>query len=124
MYDVIIIGGGPAGMSAAIYTSRRALKTLVISRDLGGQITKTNDIENYPGFGLISGVELAKKFYDQALKFGTEFLFDEVKEIKKEDGHFAIKTIHKNLETKSIILAFGKKPRELNVPGEEKFKGK
>lgn len=124
MFDVIIIGGGPSGLTAAIYCSRRGLKTLVVSRDIGGQITKTNEIENYPGFDHISGVELSKKFFEQAKKFGAEFIFDEVKEIKKNGESFDVSMRRKTYQTKTIILAFGKKPRELGVPGEEELKGR
>jgi thioredoxin reductase (NADPH) len=123
MYDVIIIGGGPAGLTAGIYCSRRGLATLLITKDIGGQITRTGEIENYPGLEKVSGTELAKKLFDQAKKFGTEILFDEAKEIKK-DKKFTVKTIREIYQAKSIILAFGKKPRELNVPGEENLKGR
>lgn len=123
IYDVIIIGGGPAGLTAGLYCSRRGLKTLIITKDIGGQITRTGEIENYPGFEKISGAELAKKLFDQAKKFGTEIIFDEVKEISKE-APFQLKTIRDSFQTKTIILAFGKKPRELEVPGEEEFKGR
>lgn len=125
MYDVIIIGGGPAGMTAGIYSSRRGLKTLIISSDIGGQITKTSEVENYPGFDLVTGIDLANNFFIQAKKFGCEFDFTSVKEIKEEKpSGFSIITPTKTYEAKSIILAFGKKPRELSVPGEEEFKGR
>lgn len=124
MYDVIIIGGGPAGLTAAIYASRRGMKTLVLSSDIGGQITKTDAIENYPGLDLISGVEMSKKFFAQAKKFGATFMFEEVKEIKPLKEKFSVKTPANKYDTKTIILAFGKKPRELGVPGEAEFKGK
>jgi thioredoxin reductase (NADPH) len=124
MYDTIIIGGGPAGMTAAIYTARRKMKTLILSVDLGGQITKTNEIENYPGFEMITGAALATKFYDQAKSFGTEFIFDEVKHIEKFDDGFHIKGLKTTYKTKTVILAFGKKPSELGVPGEEELKGR
>ena len=123
-YDVIIIGGGPSGMTAAIYTARRGLKTIVLTRDLGGQITRTNEIENYPGFDLISGPELATKFFNQAKKFGAEIKFEEAKNIAKTEDGFSLKTVGDEFKTKAIILSFGKSPRELNVPGEEKLKGK
>jgi len=123
MYEVVIIGGGPAGLSAAIYTARRGLKTIVISQDIGGQITKTNEIENYPGLGIVTGVELAKKLFDQARQFGAEFLFDEVKSFKKDKEIFKIKTSTKEIEGKVVILCFGKKPRELGVQGEDRLKG-
>jgi len=123
-YDVIIIGGGPAGITAAIYTARRLLKTLVITKEPGGQIVKTSDIENYPGFDLISGPELAKKFISQAKKFGAEIVFDEVLRLDKKNSDFIISGRKKNYRSKSLILAFGKVPRKLNIPGEEEFKGK
>lgn len=124
MYDVIIIGGGPAGLTAAIYASRRGMKTLVLSSDIGGQITKTDAIENYPGLDLVSGVEMGKKFFSQAKKFGATFMFEEVKEIKPLKQKFTVKTTANKYDAKTIILAFGKKPRELGVPGEAEFKGK
>lgn len=124
MYDVIIIGGGPAGLTAALYASRRGMKALVLSRDIGGQITRTNEIENYPGFDHIAGVDLGMSFYNQAKKFGAEIVFDEVKKIEKNHKEFFVETIKNKFETKAIILAFGKKPRELEVPGEEKLKGR
>lgn len=123
IYDLIIIGGGPAGLTAAIYSSRRALKTLVVTRDIGGQITKTDAIENYPGLEKISGAALATKFFDQAKSFGAEFAFDEVKKITKVENNFEVETGSKKFVAKAIILAFGKKPRELNVPGEDRLKG-
>jgi thioredoxin reductase (NADPH) len=125
MYDVIIIGAGAAGMTAAIYTSRRMLKTLVISKDLGGQAAMASKVENYPGFiEAISGFEIMQKFNQQTKKFGVEFIFDQVKEIQFKNDFFLIKTNKENYEAKAMILAFGLTPRDLNVPGEEKFKGR
>jgi thioredoxin reductase (NADPH) len=124
MYDVVIIGGGPAGLTSALYSARRGMKTLVLSKDIGGQITRTNEIENYPGIDHITGVELGMNIFNQAKKFGAEISFDEVKSITKNDGSFSLSTSQNKIETRSIILAFGKKPRELTVPGEEEFKGK
>jgi len=123
-YDVIIIGGGPAGITAAIYTARRLLKTLIITKEPGGQVVKTPDIENYPGFELISGPELAQKFMSQAKKFGAEIVFDEVLRLDEKNSDFIISGRKKNYRSKSLILAFGKVPRKLNIPGEEEFKGK
>lgn len=123
-YDVIIVGGGPAGITAAIYTARRLLKTLVIAKEIGGQVVKTPDIENYPGFDLISGPELAQKFIAQAKKFGAEIVFDEVVHLSEESGYFEVKTGKTNYIGKSLILAFGKVPRKLSIPGEDEFKGK
>ncbi|MBI4652779.1 thioredoxin-disulfide reductase [Candidatus Kuenenbacteria bacterium] len=125
IYDIIIIGAGAAGMTAAIYTSRRMLKTLVISKDLGGQAAMASKVENYPGFvEAISGFEIMQKFNQQAKKFGVEFIFDQVKEIQSENNIFLVKTNAETYKTKAIILTFGLTPRDLNVPGEEKFKGR
>lgn len=124
IYDVIIVGGGPAGMTAAIYTSRRMLKTLVITREVGGQVVKTPDIENYPGFGKIAGPELAKKFVDQAKKFGAEIIFDEIHHLEEKSGEFIVSGAKEKYRSKSLILAFGKVPRKLKVKGEDEFKGK
>lgn len=122
-YDVIIIGGGPAGISAAIYTSRHALSTVVITKEIGGQVVKTPDIENYPGFELISGVDLANKFIGQAKKFGTEILYDEVISLKEKNNKFFVESEKTTYCGKSLILAFGKVPRKLEIPGEDKFRG-
>jgi len=125
IYDVIVIGGGPSGLTSAIYTTRRSLKTLVISKDIGGQASLTDDIENYPGFNHIGGIELMQKFQEQAKNSGAEFLFEEVIELKKEKEVFIIKTVDdKELKAKAIILAFGLTPRNLNVPGEKELTGR
>jgi len=124
-YDVIIIGAGPAGLSAAIYTTRRALKTLVLSMDIGGQMASTLDIENYPGFQLISGTDLSNRMMQQAKKSGAEIIVDqEVEELSKKGDIYIVKTKNKEYQAEAVILAFGKKPRELNVPGDEKYRGK
>ncbi|MEM4884531.1 MAG: FAD-dependent oxidoreductase, partial [Saccharolobus sp.] len=127
IYDTIIIGAGIAGLSAALYTSRQRLSTLVLSKDLGGQLTLTDLIENYPGIDSIGGLALAQKIERQAKKFGAEFIYgEEVKEIKEnnDDDLFLVKGIKGEYFGRTIILAFGKTPRELNVPGEKEFKGK
>lgn len=123
-YDVVIVGAGPAGLTAAIYTTRRSMKTLVISKDVGGQMALTDDIENYPGFESIGGMELGQKMHDQAAKTGTEFLFSEVKDLVKDGDGFIIKTIDKEIKARTVILAFGLTPRNLNVPGEAELTGK
>ncbi|AOL16397.1 thioredoxin reductase [Sulfolobus sp. A20] len=125
LYDTIIVGAGISGLSAALYASRQKLSTLVISKDLGGQLTLTDLIENYPGIESISGLSLAQKIEKQAKKFGAEFIYgEEVKEIRQDGEDFIIKGIKGEYSGKTIILAFGKTPRELNVPGEHEFKGK
>lgn len=124
IYDVIIIGGGPAGLTAAIYASRRSLKTLVLTRDIGGQAAKTFDIENYPGIVHTTGPALAATMKEQAENFGTEIKFEEVKKIEIKGKSFSVAANGSQYESKTIIIASGKKPRELDVPGEEEFKGR
>ena len=133
-WDVIIIGGASAGLSAALYASRQGLNTLLITKDIGGQALLTNDIENYPAFDHIGGYELMTKFEEQARSFGTKFSYEEVTSIvgyseeennKPTKNYFKIKTSGNNEYLASaVILAFGKTPRDLNVPGEQQFKGK
>jgi thioredoxin-disulfide reductase len=123
-YDVIIIGAGPAGLTAAIYTCRRTLKTLVISKDIGGQIAHAPSVENYPGFESISGVELVQKMQEQAQKCGAEIIFEEVISIGKESKNFFVQTSSAKYLCNSLILAYGKTPRSLDVPEEKKFAGK
>jgi len=123
LYDIIIIGAGPAGLTAGLYASRRALKTLILSKDLGGQAAITYDVENYPGMDLIDGLSLMKKFADQARKFGAEIKYGEVKKIKKEKDIFSVQTEKENFQARALILAFGLLPSDLNVPGEKEFKG-
>ncbi|AAY80516.1 NAD(P)/FAD-dependent oxidoreductase [Sulfolobus acidocaldarius] len=125
VYDTIIIGGGIAGLSAALYSARQKLSTLVLSKDLGGQLTLTDLIENYPGIESIGGRGLSQKIYTQAKRFNAEFVLgEEVKEISQEGEIFIVNGIHNVYQSKTIVLAFGKTPRELNVPGEQEFKGK
>jgi len=124
VYDVIIIGGAGAGLTAAIYSARRAMKTLVITKDIGGQASLASTIENYPGHLEISGIELMQRFQEQAKKSGAEIVFDEVSEIKALNGNYLVKTSSKEYETKTVILAFGKTPRSLGVPGEKEFQGR
>lgn len=126
MYDVVIIGGASAGLTAAMYTSRQGLRTLVITKDIGGQAILTNDIENFPGFGHIGGFDLMSKFEKQARTFGAEFAYEEVVSvIEDEPACITIKTANNNEYSCCVlILAFGKTPRDLNVPGEQELKGR
>lgn len=123
-YDIIIVGGGAAGLSAAMYASRRALKTLVLSKDLGGQAALTNEIENYPGRKLLAGFELMNDFKEQAEAFGSVMEMKEVIGIQKEGEDFQVATPHEHYTCKALVLAFGLTPRDLGVPGEDRFKGR
>jgi thioredoxin reductase (NADPH) len=121
MYDLIVIGGGPAGLASAIYSARYMLKTAVLSKDLGGAITGAHLVENYPGFEAVSGLDLVKKFEKQAKKLGVEIKSEEALGIKKEKDHFLV---NDKLKAKKIVLATGTFRRKLNIPGEEEFVGK
>ncbi|MFA6534030.1 MAG: FAD-dependent oxidoreductase [Patescibacteria group bacterium] len=123
-YDVIIIGAGPSGLTAAIYTLRKELKTLIISPDIGGQVAITNEIENYPGFDFTSGPDLMTKMRKQAEKFGAKFVFEEAVGLTQTADGWQVKTTNSEYSAIGVILAFGLTPRSLGVPGEEKFKGR
>jgi thioredoxin reductase (NADPH) len=129
-YDVLVVGGASAGLTAAMYASRQGLKTLVITKDIGGQALLTNAIENYPPFEHIGGFELMQKFEQQARNFGAEFAYEEVLSIteqKEGSGRgFIIKTNNNDNEYSgyALILAFGKTPRDLNVKGEKELNGR
>jgi len=125
VYDVIIVGAGSAGLTAALYASRRDLNTLVLSQDIGGQTATTHVVENYPGIEKTEGPNLMLSFMNQAKKFGAEIKTAEVKEIKKEDKKFNVKTSgNESYQAHAVILAFGLSHRHLNVPGEDKYIGK
>ena len=130
-YDVIIIGAGAAGLTAGMYTSRKRLKTLIISIDIGGQTNLTSNIENYPGINPLQGSELMQKFREQAQSFGCELIMGNVKRISKQEKNIQEKKIFvtelfsgEEYFSRSIILAFGKVPRKLGIPGEERFLGR
>jgi thioredoxin reductase (NADPH) len=125
-YDIAIIGSGPAGLSAAIYAARGGLKPIVFEKGvLGGQITVTQEVENYPGFHkTLSGFELMDEMKKHADKFGTEICEEEVKGIGMQGLCKIIETSKKLYHAKTLIIATGAHPRKLNVPGEDKFYGK
>ncbi|MEC9366524.1 MAG: FAD-dependent oxidoreductase, partial [Chloroflexota bacterium] len=124
-YDVIVIGGGTAGFSAGMYSSRLGLKTLLLERLIpGGQIINVEKIEDYPGFPEgISGADFSSKLQDQALRSGTEFAMSEVSGIKKLDNRWAVETYEGEKTAKSIILAGGSTLNRLGVPGENELVG-
>ncbi len=125
-YDVIIIGAGPAGLSAAIYSARGGLKTAIFEKGLiGGQITVTDEVENYPGFEEpLSGFELTEKMRAQAERFGTIFHDEEITAIGLEGLCKIIQTHENTYRAKSVIICTGAHPRRLNVPGEEPLTGR
>ena len=124
MFDLIIVGGGPAGITAAIYAARKRMNFLLITKDIGGQASWSFDTDNYPGFRHISGLKLMEKFEEHAKDYNVEMKLDEdVKEIKKISNGFEIVTSKGSYQTKTIIISSGKIPRRLNILGEEKFLG-
>ncbi len=125
-YDLIIIGGGPAGLTAGLYASRSRLKTLMIEKLLpGGQIRVSDALENYPGFpDTITGAELAQRMTEQAGKFGLEIETNEVLNVDFSKKIKKISLPDKNISAPTVIIATGASPRKLNVPGEEIFLGK
>ena len=125
VFDLIIVGAGPAGLSAGIYAARRELKTLIISKTLGGQAVFSHEIENYPGLEAIDGVSLVHKMSRQSLSFGAEMKFGEVNKISKNKNIFSVKTeAGDEYKAKAVILALGLSPRQLDVAGENKLTGK
>ncbi len=125
-YDVIIVGGGPAGVTASIYTARANLKTMVIEKTaVGGQIVLSDVIENYPGFPeAMVPTKLLENMQKQAENFGVKFEFDEITEIKKDGEGFILKSDWDEFYARAVILAVGSVPKKTNVPGEAKFMGK
>jgi thioredoxin-disulfide reductase len=124
MYDLIIIGGGPAGLTAAIYAARRAMKILVLAKEFGGQAVYASKVENFPGFDLIPGYELMEKMKVQAEHLGAEVKNVETNEIKKENDVFFVRDKEENIyKSKTLILSFGAVPRKLGLPNEDKFRG-
>ena len=122
MYDTIIIGAGPAGMTAALYAARSNLKVALLERGIpGGQMNNTADIENYPGYANISGPELAEKMFEPLENLGVEHLFGLVEKIEDRGDFKEIITEDERFETKTVIIASGANHRHLGVPGEEDF---
>lgn len=124
MYDIGIIGGGTAGMTAAIYGQRAGKKTIIIEGGVfGGQITSSPNVENYPGIASVSGSEFSMNLLDQAVKLGAETAMDQVTGIREEDGVKIIETDGKEYPCRSVILATGVTHRHLGIPNEERLTG-
>ncbi|MBI2129164.1 FAD-dependent oxidoreductase [Candidatus Woesearchaeota archaeon] len=125
VHDLIIIGAGPAGMSAAVYAARNKLDFLIISKDIGGQAVWSSDVENYIGYQFITGAELTQKFEEHVKKYNVQIITDEIVELRKPNSIFEVEAkSSKKYQAKTVIIASGKKPRMLNVPGEKEFRGK
>ena len=122
-YDLVILGGGPAGMTAAIYAGRYNLKVALISNNFGGTANLAGEVENWPG-AISSGVEIMKSIKEQAEKFGAEMKTLNVNSVKKDGEFFVIQNDGEEIKAKSLIVAFGTQHRKLGVPGEGEFLGK
>ena len=125
-YDIVIVGGGPGGITAGLYGARANRKVVMIEKYMpGGQIANTEEVEDYPGFDRISGAELAMKMSEHAQKFGLEVVSDEVLEVYTDGADRKVSTASGDLyRARAVILATGGSPNKLNVPGEEEFSGK
>ena len=124
LYDTIIVGSGPAGLTAAIFSTRREMKTLIIGKELGGQVVWASEIENYPGFKNISNFEFIERLHDQALSFGAELQTAEVVRLEKmADETFKVYTNKEEFLAKTVILTIGLLPRRLAVAGEVELMG-
>jgi thioredoxin reductase (NADPH) len=124
-YDVIIVGGGPAGLTAGIYSVRRKLKTLVVERSaLGGQMLSTNEIANWPGDKLVSGHELGKRMVEHARSLGVEFMFDDVIALDLKTAPKKVTLRQKELSCSAVILATGGQHKKAKIKGEQDYEGK
>ena len=124
MYDIIIVGAGPAGLTAALYARRFEKSVLVIEKNtFGGQITHSPRVENYPGFASASGSEIADKMFEQALGQGAEIELSEVTGIEPCEAGYKVVTTDGEYEAKSVIIAAGSKHRMLGIAREEEFVG-
>ncbi len=125
MYDVIIAGAGPAGMTAAVYASRANLQTLMIERGIpGGQMANTEDVENYPGYDHILGPDLSNKMFDHAKKFGAEYAYGDIKEVIDHGDYKTVVAGKKEYNTRSLIITTGAQYKKLGIPGEEELGGR
>ena len=123
IYDIIILGAGPAGLTASIYAARYKLSCLVLGSDIGGTANTAHDVQNWPGFQG-NGLELMENFKKHAIALGVKFKLETVKKLNKDDCLFSTKTNTSNYLSKTIIIASGTKRRKLGIPGEKKFFGK
>jgi thioredoxin reductase (NADPH) len=125
IYDVIIAGAGPAGMTAAVYTSRANLSTLMIERGMpGGQMANTEDVENYPGFESILGPDLSTKMFEHAKKFGAEYAYGDIKEIIDNGEVKTVVAGSKQYKAYSVIISAGAEYKKVGVPGEKELSGR
>ncbi|GAK02664.1 thioredoxin reductase [Geomicrobium sp. JCM 19037] len=125
IYDVIIAGAGPAGMTAAVYTSRAEMSTLMIERGVpGGQMANTEDVENYPGYDHILGPDLSNKMFDHAKKFGAEYAYGDIKSIEEGKEYKTVHAGNKSYKARAVIVTTGAEYKQLGIPGEKELGGR
>ena len=125
MYDLIIVGGGPGGMTAALYSLRAGIKVLILEKEIfGGQIAISPRLENYPSIKEISGMEFSNNLFEQIISLGAEFNLEDVLTITKDEDVFTVKTNYSEYQAKSVILATGVEHRQMGIPREEELVGK
>lgn len=125
MHDLIIVGGGPAGMTAAVYAARKRMDAVLITKDIGGQMMWTREIENYLGYHYITGPELIAKFEEHLCRYPAHIVYDEVTKLERAgDGTFNVFCGERRYDARTVIIASGKRPRRLGVPGEEEYTGR
>lgn len=123
--DVAIIGAGPAGMTAAVYASRAELSTVMLERGMpGGQMASTEDVENFPGFSLITGPELSQKMFEHSTKFGAEYKYGDITSVELDGDIKVLKTTNGEIHAKSVIIATGAEHKKMGIPGEEQLAGR
>ncbi|SHF85293.1 thioredoxin-disulfide reductase [Ornithinibacillus halophilus] len=125
MYDVIIAGAGPAGMTAAVYASRANLDTLMIERGIpGGQMANTEEVENYPGYDHILGPDLSNKMFEHAKKFGAEYAYGDIKDVVDHGDYKTVVAGNKEYNTRTVIITTGAEYKKLGIPGEDELGGR
>lgn len=125
IYDVVIVGAGPAGMTAAVYASRANLSTLMLERGMpGGQVANTEEVENFPGFDYITGPELSNKMFEHAQKFGAEYKYGDIKDVELDGDIKVIKTSSEDILARSLIIATGTEHKKIGIPGEDLLSGR
>jgi len=125
IYDVVIVGAGPAGMTAAVYASRANLKTVMLERGVpGGQMANTEDVKNFPGFDFITGPELSSKMFEHAQKFGAEYKYGDLQSVEDHGNYKLLKTSSEEFKTRTVIIATGAEYKKIGVPGEELLTGR
>ncbi len=124
-FDIAIIGAGPAGMTAAVYASRANLKTVMIERGIpGGQMANTEEVEDFPGFEMITGPDLSTKMFEHAKKFGAVYQYGDIKSVEDKGEYKVINFGNKELTAKAVIIATGAEYKKIGVPGEQELGGR